>query len=197
MKKETLRYQRLAGIITEGEYKAKLLLKESNGYEEQAVADANAILKGEAYPNDVTTFDEALEELYMIYSSYKASPKSFFLQDKSTPKKIDAWFAKYDSLINQLPESKESLKELGGGMSPKRVFRRAIVTKLNKYYNSVDDEEFKQKLKDKFNPTIDGILYNRYGDDINNTPMVDLLADLDDYLKGIIQPEIDQYMSKK
>jgi hypothetical protein len=94
-------------------------------------------------------------------------------------------------------EYKAKLEELGGGMSPKQVLRRAIVTKLNKYYNSVDDEEIKQKLKDKFNPTIDGILYNRYGDDINNTPMVDLLDDLDDYLKGVVQPEIDRYMPKE
>ena len=91
---------------------------------------------------------------------------------------------------------KEKLEELGGGMSPKRIFRRAVVKKLNAIYDSVDNAELKLKLMDLMNPTIDGIVDGRYGDDIGKYPMADLLDDLDGYLKSVTQPLIDNYSSK-
>jgi len=99
-------------------------------------------------------------------------------------------------IIKEEVSNKQNLQELGGGMSPKQVLRRAIVTKLNKIYDSVDNAELKQKLMDMFNPTIDGILNDRYGDDVRKYPMKALLNDLDTYLRDITQPTIDHYSKK-
>ena len=105
---------------------------------------------------------------------------------------------RYQRLAGIITESQYSskLEELGGGMSPKRVFKRAVVAKLNKIYNSVDNEELKQKLMDTINPTIDSIVNGKYGDDIGKYPMADLLDDLDDYLKSITQSIINQSSPK-
>jgi len=214
MTNEQLRMQMLSGVITEGEYKAKLqenqeasledlktMASSFSNFEDMGDSfsfqyDSNDSKTGEKIATITATLTPSSDpdKVTVKYFTKSVNPDEYEKMGAFTTRTeeqpiggVKMWL----SSLKRRSESKSELDELGGGMSPKRVFRRAIVTKLNKIYNSVDNEELKQKLMDTFNPTIDGILHNRYGDDINKYPMKDLLDDLDDYLRDITQPMID------